>query len=62
MKWHIIYYETHQGSSPVYDFIEHVNIKIQAKIANTLDLLEQYGITLGAPHVKKLTGVPLWVS
>lgn len=60
MNWHIIYYETPQGNSPVYDFIEGVTVKIQAKIANTLDLLEQYGTTLGAPHVKKLTSYSLW--
>lgn len=60
MKWRIIYYETAHNNFPVYDFIESVSIKVQAKIANTLDLLEQYGTALGPPHVKKMVNYPLW--
>lgn len=60
MKWRIAYYETADGKSPIFTFIENVSTKTQAKIANTLDLLEEYGTTLGAPHVKKLSGYPLW--
>jgi len=59
-NWQVIYYETLQGNSPIYDFIEHSNTKNQAKIANTLDLLEQYGVNLGFPHIKKLTNSHLW--
>ena len=58
--WKIIYYETSSGSSPIYDFINSLNPKIQAKIANTFDLLEQYGTGLGFPHVKKISGTNLW--
>lgn len=60
MKWRITYYENTQNKSPIYDFIESVNPKVQAKIANTFDLLEQYGTRLGLPHVKKLAGYSLW--
>lgn len=60
MKWRIIYYENSQGKSPIYEFIENLSVKVQAKIANTLDLFEQYGVAIGQPHVKKLTGYPLW--
>lgn len=60
IQWRIVYYETPQGKSPVYDFIEGLNIKTKAKVARTLDLLAQYGTTLGAPHIKKLSGYSLW--
>lgn len=32
-KWQIIYYETSQGKSPVFDFIQSLNVKAQNKIA-----------------------------
>lgn len=59
-KWAIIYYETPQGNSPVFDFIQGLNVKAQNKIAEIFDLLEDHGILLGSPHSKKLTGTPLW--
>ncbi len=59
-KWEIIYYETTSGKSPVFDFIQNLNVKAQNKIAEVLDLLEEHGILLGPPRSKKLTGTPLW--
>ena len=60
-NWKIIYYQVNnQGSSPVYDFIESLDFKSQAKISNTFDLLEKYGVNLGRPHVKKLKNYNLW--
>lgn len=59
-KWNIIYYENLHGKSQVYDFIEDLEPKAQAKISNTFDLLEQYGTNFGLPHVKKLSEINLW--
>lgn len=59
-KWHIDYYQNINGKSPIFDFIESLETKNQAKIANTFDLLEHYGSNLGAPHVKKLRSFNLW--
>lgn len=59
-KWEILYYETPQGNSPVFDFIKNIDVKTQNKIAEVLDLLEDFGTLLGQPHSKKLTGTPLW--
>lgn len=59
-NWEIVYYENSLGKSQVYNFIKNLEPKVQAKIANTFDLLEQYGTNLGPPHVKKLTGISLW--
>ncbi|MBI4036831.1 type II toxin-antitoxin system RelE/ParE family toxin [Candidatus Daviesbacteria bacterium] len=61
VNWRIIYYQApKQNNSPVYDFIESLNAKAKSKIINTIDLLEEYGTSLGSPHVKKLVGTDLW--
>lgn len=59
-KWEIIYYETSQGKSPLCDFIQTLDTKTQNKIADILDLLEEFGTLVGPPHSKKLSGTPLW--
>ncbi len=59
-KWSIVYYEIESGVSPVYDFIESLSAKAQAKITHTFDLLEKFGVFLGYPHIKKVTGTLLW--
>lgn len=58
--WEIIYYETIQGKSPVEEFIDSLETKAKSKVVNSVDLLGEFGIKLGAPHVKKLTGTELW--
>ena len=35
-------------------------LKAQAKIRDTIKLLQEFGIRLGLPHAKKLTGTELW--
>lgn len=37
-----------------------MDTKTQNKIADVLDLLEEFGILVGPPHLKKVTGTPLW--
>lgn len=59
-KWEIIYFETTSGKSPIFDFIQSLDVKVQNKIADVLDSLEEFGILLGSPHSKKLAGTPLW--
>src|SRR3989344_6610853 len=59
-EWDIIYYESLSGDVPVYNFIENLSPIAKSKVANTFDLLTEYGIKLGLPHVKKLTGTELW--
>lgn len=58
--WKIQYYKTSNGTEPVYDFIELLSLKAKTKLYNTFELLSEYGTQLGLPHVKKLTGTPLW--
>jgi phage-related protein len=56
----ISYFETSSGSSPVTDFINHIDIKSQSKVIHLFNLLEEFGVNAGVPHVKKIVGTPLW--
>jgi phage-related protein len=58
--WDIQYYCLLGEDSPVYEFIESLSEKAQAKVFRTIDLLAEYGLQLREPHVKKLTGTSLW--
>ena len=57
--WEICYYETARGSYPIQEFIDRQNAKTKAKIARTIDMLEQFGILLGLPYAKHIEG-DLW--
>ena len=51
----IIYYDKN-GKCPVLDFLLSLPKKDQAKILREIDLLEEFGLSLGMPHIKKMTG------
>ncbi len=59
-QWKILFYKTPQGDTPVNEFILSLEIKAQSKARDTIKLLQEFGIRLGPPHVKKLTGTELW--
>lgn len=59
-KWNIIYWESKRGDTPVYEFIEKLEEKLQSKIYNSLELLEEYGLQIGSSHTKKLKGFDIW--
>lgn len=59
-NWKIEYYKTPLGAEPIYNFIESLPLKPKTKAYNTLELLTEFGIHLGFPHVKKVSGTPLW--
>ena len=59
-QWNILFYKTLQGDIPVNDFILSLEIKAQSKVRDSIKLLQEFGIRLGSPHVKKLTGTKLW--
>jgi phage-related protein len=54
MQWIIEFYQTGSGKYPVEEFINSLEVKSQARIARTLDLLEEFGIELGMPYTKYL--------
>ena len=59
-KWKVILYRSPSGDHPVQQFIDSLEIKAQSKVKDTINLLREFGIRLGLPHVKKLTGTDLW--
>ncbi|MGS0972959.1 MAG: type II toxin-antitoxin system RelE/ParE family toxin [Candidatus Izemoplasmataceae bacterium] len=53
--WEIEFFETENTNVPVLNFIESVNdIKLKAKLIRELELLEQFGDQLKAPHTKPI--------
>ena len=54
MPWSIEYYKSRNGKYPVVEFIDSLEAKSRARIARTLDLLEEFGIELGMPYSRYL--------
>ena len=59
-KWKIQLYKTPQGTAPVNEFILSLELKVQAKVRNSINLLKYFGVSVGLPHIKKITGTQLW--
>ena len=59
-QWKILLYQTLQGDSPVKEFIDGLEQRAQAKVYDAINLLSSFGIRLGSPHVKKVTGTEIW--
>lgn len=56
----VIYYLTPQNENPVGKFLDSLSAKQQGKILRILRYILEYGLISVLPHVKKLTGTPLW--
>jgi len=52
--WSIEYYQSETGKSPVEDFIDSLDTAVKARMARTLDFLEEFGVELGMPYAKHL--------
>lgn len=59
-KWKIELYENARGEKPVEEFIDSLEAKARLKIAHAIELLEAFGLEVGYPHIKKITGSDLW--
>jgi len=57
--WRIEYYRSRTGRSPVKDFIDSLDPRSKARVARTLDLLEEFGTELGMPYARHIEG-QLW--
>ena len=60
MKWETEFYQDSQGNIPVQDFVCQQSAKAEAKIYRYIDLLQDFGLSLGQPYVTKLKGSDLW--
>lgn len=58
--WKVVYYVSQAGDVPVRDFLNAFTHTLKTKALRILMHLEEYGIQGIIPHVKKLTGTPLW--
>jgi phage-related protein len=56
----VIYYTTTTGENPTANFIESLSARQKTKVIRILTYIERYGLVTAIPHVKKLTGTPLW--
>lgn len=56
----VVYYLDSQGNNPIKDFINSLPKSTQAKIFRIFLTIETYHLQSVLPHLKKLTGTPLW--
>jgi phage-related protein len=59
MTWTVDLYRDAKGNVPVEDFLVSLPEKDRARIAWTINLLEEYSLQLSSPYVKHLRG-KLW--
>ena len=48
----VLFYETESGEMPAMDFLDSLDIKMRAKAARTIKLLQANGNSLREPHSK----------
>jgi phage-related protein len=54
--WTLVYFETIGGRQPVRDYLEALEADERAQMTFDLDLLSEFGISLGAPYVRSISG------
>ena len=58
-SWTLEYYETPAGRRPVQDYLDGLVAREALRVSDSLELLEDMGIALGAPHTRSIGG-KLW--
>lgn len=58
-EWKVIYYISPSGDNPIKEFLDKRS-SAKLKALRILSHIEEYGLTTAIPHIKKLTGTPLW--
>ncbi len=53
-QWQVEFYQFPNGNSPVFDWFNEQNAKVQAKFARIFELLEEHGTSVGKPYVAPL--------
>ena len=56
----VYFYEQKDGKSPIKEFIENCQVPLRSKINKQIRALQDFGLTLANPYLRKLTGTPLW--
>lgn len=60
MTWKVLYYISPSGENPVSKFIDSCTKRQQIKILRILKHLEEYGVQIAIPHIKKIASTPFW--
>ncbi len=58
--YQIYFYLSPNGDNPVKDFINSLDKRTRGKVQYLFDLLQEYGLALGLPYLKKIKNTPLW--
>ena len=56
----VLYYVSPNGDRPIKSFLDSLSEKQQSKILRIIEYIKEYSLQSILPHVKKLTGTPLW--
>ncbi|MEK7510011.1 MAG: type II toxin-antitoxin system RelE/ParE family toxin [Patescibacteria group bacterium] len=59
-KTTIYYYLSSRGENPVKEFLDSLGESQQVKILRIFQHIEEHGLQAVLPHLKKVTGTPLW--
>lgn len=57
--WKIFYYISANGDNPVKSFLD-ARPSAKLKALRIFSHIKEFGLTSVIPHIKKLTGTPLW--
>ena len=57
--WHIVFYKDSRGRSPIADYLNTLPVVEQAAAEEAFCLLREFGVSLGMPHAKHISG-KLW--
>jgi len=57
--WRIVFYKDNRGRSPITDYLNALPVAEQAAAAEAFRLLREFGVSLGMPHAKHVSG-KLW--
>ena len=58
-EWSVYFYRNLRGDSPPLEYINSLEERDRAKVARTIELLEQLGLGIGKPQARHLEG-KLW--
>jgi len=56
----VFYYLSPNNDNPVKQFIDSLPLPSKTKILRIFQTIEDYGLSSVLPHLKKLSGTPLW--
>jgi len=52
--WHIDFYKTKEGKTPLIEFMDSLSIKMRAKAVSDIELLENLGTDIRMPYSKHI--------